>query len=70
MRLHRTYILRLLVDTEISGVAPELRGALQAIEDQQIHLFQSSAGLLSLLQTSLSGAAQDDCPIYCSDNEP
>jgi hypothetical protein len=50
MRLHRTYVLRLLIDTDTSSPEPVLRGSLQAIEDQQTHPFKSGQALLALLQ--------------------
>ena len=67
MRLHRTYILRLLVDLDPSGGAPELHGALQAVGDDHSHSFQSGERLLALLQSLTAapvlppdGARQDD----------
>ena len=50
MRLHYTYILRLLVDTDDPGQTPELHGALQVIGEDQTHPFKSAEMLVDLLQ--------------------
>ncbi len=58
MRLYRTYILRLLVDTEAKDAAPELHGSLQAIGDQQTQPFKSGQGLLTLLRETIRKKAE------------
>ncbi len=60
MRLHKTYILRLLIDKQASGQTPELHGALQALEDSQNYPFKSGQALLGLLQTLIRGNTEKE----------
>jgi hypothetical protein len=46
MRTTQTFILRLFVDTEADQA---LRGALQAISDNEVHTFTDEQALLALL---------------------
>ncbi|HNT26017.1 MAG TPA: hypothetical protein PKM21_16725 [Anaerolineales bacterium] len=50
MRKYHTYILRLLVDPEVTGPETELHGSLQAIAEREVTPFKSGAALLDLLK--------------------
>ncbi len=62
MRLHCTFILRLLVDTEASGQTPELHGALQVVGEDQTHPFKSAGALVALLQELAQKQVEDEPP--------
>jgi hypothetical protein len=72
MRLLKTYILRLLIDSNISDPKADFHGSLQAIEEQQTHPFKSGTGLLALLQELAHEKSENETPISIpqQENEP
>ncbi|MBN1667316.1 MAG: hypothetical protein JW862_09505 [Anaerolineales bacterium] len=60
MRQLKTFILRLLIDQDISCATTEFHGSLQAIEEAQTHPFKSGQALLFLLQELTQEKRKDE----------